>query len=168
MRKMRCFCIMLACLSLFSGCRRNSRFDYSELSRRLGEVNESFSFRESDLFFSDGTYYVYYGFTAENDMLLTLKEDETGLLSEVTLSLDGDCPDAVPIFRTFSLVLADLFIPDVDGTALAAELGLDIPDEILSARTARCACGFYRADFFGTEQGAVFALKYGELYEKST
>ena len=65
MRKMRCFCIMLACLSLFAACRRNSRFDYSELSRRLGEVNESFSFRESDLFFSDGTYYVYYGFTAE-------------------------------------------------------------------------------------------------------
>ncbi len=166
MRSCRTAALFVLCLFLCA-CARNARMDYSELGFRLGETDPRFAFSEENLFRVDATWYVYYGFTRENDMLLTFKEDETGLLTSVTLALDGDSVSSAEDFRAFSLALAAVFIPDVDLDALAAGTGLCGAD-LFSLHCETWSCGFYRAALFCSEGGPVFSLEYGELYEKST
>ena len=166
MKFCRTAALFVLCL-LLCVCARNARIDYSELSLRLGETDPRFAFSEENLFRVDATWYVYYGFTREDDMLLTFKEDETGLLTGGTLALDGDCVSAADDFRAFSLALAAAFIPDADLVSLSAGTGLGGAD-LFSLRCETWPCGFYRASLFCSEGGPVFSLEYGELYEKST
>ena len=175
---------LLLCLPL-TACARNARFDYSELKLRLAEADGAFAFDETDLFFADGTYYAFYAvdgatgrMTAREEekgqmtvtegeagMLLTMREDGTGLLDRVTLTLDADARDAAPTFVAFAEAIARVFIPGADMDALREKTGLPDADTtdfdgLFAGTPGRYETGFYRASLIPGNEGVVFVVEY--------
>ena len=158
---------LLPALLLAAGCVKDKRFDYSELALRLAQIDETYAFSESDLFFADGIYYCYYSLGAADDTLLTMKEDADGKLDRVTLTLSAPPTDArYGAFRDFALTLAEIFIPEADLKALREKTNLDSPEALLKKTVSYYTNGFYSAAVFAARQGTCFVMKYSTEYEK--
>ena len=108
--------LMLTLALPLTGCVKDKRFDYTELNVRLEETAPQFTFTYTDLFFADGVYYCYYSFSAPEDALLTMKEDQDGKLDRVTLTLAAFPPPAASI--TVPVISARLSL-DASVTAAA-------------------------------------------------
>ena len=164
MKNMRIFAViplLFALLLPFAACAKEKRFDYSELNLRLTALMPAAAIDESALFYADGIYYYYYTLASEHDTLLTMKEDASGRLERVTLTADETALNtAFDSFRTLSLALAEVFIPEADTEALRAGVSFD-DMEYLSAHTlCTYTQGFYKASLFLTSQTVCFMLLY--------
>lgn len=151
--------VLLVSLTLAS-CARDRRMDYSELNIRIGEINPNCVFDESALFYSNGVYYSFYSLNGENDMLLTMREDEEGKLDRITLTLNGEKKESLDVFSELSLILAEIFIPETDRSALSEKTGI-ASAAVFSETVNKYEQGFYSAVLFGSPDAPVFILTYG-------
>ena len=159
--------LMLTLALPLTGCVKDKRFDYTELNVRLEETAPQFTFTYTDLFFADGVYYCYYSFSAPEDALLTMKEDQDGKLDRVTLTLAAPPTDPrYADFRDFALALAEIFIPEADVETISAETGLDDPAAMLERTLSAYTNGFYSAAAFAAQQATCFILEYSTVYKK--
>ena len=158
MRKKLC-CLLLA-FTLFctAGCQADARFGFAELNARIRAEDKSFCFREDTVFFTDNVYYAYYSLQTENDLLLTMREDGDRKLDRICLTLTAASPDAAERFRTFAALLADLFIPDCDLTALYTATGLDSA-QLFRPFMEKYAQDRYTAVLFGSAYGVCFFIQ---------
>ena len=162
LQKLTVFFLIPSILAACCSCVSDKRFDYSELNIRLGKSAPRYVFSESGMFCSGGVYYCYYSLNAENDMLLTLKEDEKGKLNRISLTLDIESfEESAGDFSLFSLALAEIFIPDADMDSLARETGIKDFSLYSSDVMKSYAQGFYKAALFGSREAACFMLFYG-------
>lgn len=152
--------LLLLCL-LLCACEKDRRFDYSELNIRIGEENQKYVFDEASLFYSNGIFYSYYSLNDENDMLLTMREDEEGKLDRITLTLDAAKADTGGDFSALSLILAKIFIPDAPMDILSDATGITSGDAIFGEVVNKYEQGFYSAVLFGSPDAPVFILTYG-------
>ena len=153
--------LLLAALTFcLCGCVRDERFDYSELNVRIGELGERYRMDETKLYFSDDVYYYYYSLTEENDILLTLKEDETKRLERITLTCDETDTAAADDFYALAILLARVFIPGADIAALREETCMDDPAELKAKTICTYASGAYRASLFASGNVRCFMLFY--------
>lgn len=147
---------------LFCGCVRNKRFDYSELNLRLRETAPSFCFNDASLLSDGEAYFCFFSFACENDTLLTLKEDETGFLERITLTMDGPPGrEGYESFQAFALALAQVFIPDAEINRLCEETGLYDTPLLRENTLLTFSQGFYFAALLATDVSVTFVLKYG-------
>lgn len=162
MKKTAALSVITALVFSFSACVKDKRFDYSELNLRLGKEAPEFVFDENGLFCSDGVYYVFYSLCSEDDMLLTLKEDEKGRLTRVCLTLDAEKAEkGADAFSRLSLALAKIFIPELDTVKMLEETGLGEFTAGGGDGMKSHVYGFYTAVLFKCEEGACFMLTYG-------
>lgn len=156
------FIVMMSLILGLSSCVKDKRFDYSELNIRLKNVSPEFVFDETELFYSDSVYYIYYSLNSENDMLLTLKEDEKMKLERITLTLDAEKADmSGETFKKFALTLADIFIPELNVNALIEATGIDDVSSYTTDIMKSFSEGFYKAVLFCSGEAACFMLLYG-------
>jgi|GEM_PF-6315937 len=162
LKKISAIIVLLALLSGLASCVREKRFDYSELNIRIKKEAPEYSFREKELFYSDGVYYMYYSLHSENDMLLTLKEDENKKLKRITLTMDAEKAElSADDFYSFSKLLSELFIPELNVEALEEATGLSDTSLYTSERMESYTQGFYKAVLFCSCEAACFILLYG-------
>ncbi len=114
------------------------------------------------MYFAVGVYYRTLSINKEEDTLLTLKEDETGRLQRITLTLCSPYGGAgSDIFREYALALAQAFIPAADLSRLREETGLDDPEALRAHTLLQYRQGVsYRASLFGTDVSVSFVLEY--------
>ncbi|MCH5197619.1 MAG: hypothetical protein J1E34_01825 [Oscillospiraceae bacterium] len=161
-KKIVIFAVILSVVLSFSSCVKDKRFDYSELNIRLKKDAPEFVFDESEIFFSDSVYYVYYSLNSEDDMLLTLKEDERMKLERITLTLDSKkAEESGETFRKFALALANIFIPELNESALIDATGINDVSSYTSDIMKSYTEGFYKAVLFCSGEAACFMLLYG-------
>lgn len=146
---------------LLSSCKKADRFDISELSLRLGEVNESYSFDYENIFYSDEIYYIYYSFFEENDMLLTAMEDEDGNLIRVSLGIWETADEvSVAAYKDFCQALTDVFVSEKERKGLVEETGLFGDGVLFGDYLSVCEKTNYTARAFSSEFGAVYVLNF--------
>ena len=161
-----CVALVLLLPTLLWGCVKSKRFDYSELNLRLRETVPAFCFDETALCFHDGAYFCFYSFSEEDDMLLALKEDETGKLERITLTLRTDAEEAArETFCAFASALSEIFIPEAEMQRLQQETGLLDPARARHSTLLTFTQGFYSAALFSTAMGETFLLEYGARRE---
>ena len=158
--KMPAIALLLALTVCLGGCVRDERFDHSELNVRIAEQNEKYRMDETRIFFSDSVYYYYYSLSGENDMLLTLKEDETKRLERITLTYDETDKDAAADFYALAAILAGVFIPRADLTALRAQTCMDDPAALKAKTLCTYSAGAYKASLFAAGDIRCFMLFY--------
>lgn len=154
-------CLLLAFLCvLFSGCTRSERIDYSELNRRLKKEDKAFSFSEKDVFFRDGVYYAFYSVLSEEDMLLTMKENDEGRLTCVTLTvLGGDAvtEELKTAFLRFSAALTASFaLPENAGELIEAQK--EYYPVLFTECFKKAQSGRYTAELFCDPAGTALIL----------
>ena len=158
MKKNLCCLLLLCVLFCMAGCHADARFGFAELNARIRAADKSFCFREDTVFFSDDVYYAYYSVQDKNDLLLTMREDADRKLDRICLTLSAASGDASDQFTSFASLLADLFIPDCDLTALYAATGLD-GAQLFRPFTAKYTQGRYTAVMFGSSYGVCFFIQ---------
>ena len=152
---------LLLLILLLDGCgvQREKRFDYSELNRRIAAASPEFAFTETGMLYSGGTYYAWYSLHAPDDLLLTMREDETGRLDRIALSCLAVAPEETQAdFVSLALLLAKIFIPDLAEDAFLSETGLGMADPPPLGRFRQ---GFYSAALLTTNAGKTVLLEYG-------
>lgn len=96
------FFVLLFSLSGLVGCTRNERINAAEFERRLTKYDERCAFFDGEVFYRKPTYYTYYSFACERDVLLTVRHDKYGRVDRVTVTADAE--SAADINGAFALV----------------------------------------------------------------
>ena len=149
-------------IAALCGCVRNKRFDYSELNLRLRETAPAYCFDDTSLLFDGEVYFCCYSFAGDNDTLLTLKEDKTGFLERITLTMNSPPGnEGYEAFQSFALALAQVFIPDAETNRLCEETGLFDTCLLRENTLLTFSQGFWSAALLGTDVSVTFILSYG-------
>ena len=83
------FFVLLFSLSGLVGCTRDERINAAEFERRLTKYDERCAFFDGEVFYRKPTYYTYYSFACERDVLLTVRHDKYGRVDRVTVTADA-------------------------------------------------------------------------------
>lgn len=152
-----------ALLMLFSGCTRSERADYSELNRRLAKEDKAFCFNENDVFFRDGVYYAFYSVLSDDDMLLTMKENDDGRLTCVSLTSSGNeaaGEESKTVFSRFAAALTRAFVPPENAQELLKAQEEYMPF-LFTERFEKAQSGRYTAELFSDPAGVSLILTRG-------
>lgn len=116
----KALCLPILFLFLLTSCTRSERIDYSELDRRLQKENALYTVNETDILFSDSVYFAFLSLKSEDDILLTMKEDEEKKLVQVTVSASGDdtSEEFRESFTDFACAVIRAFLPEEYSAAL--------------------------------------------------
>ena len=159
----------LLCLCFFAlllpACTPLQQQDVVTLRAQIQKEAPEFAFNADDLFFRDGCCYCYYSFYDENDLLLTMRENENKKIDRVTLTARRDSPAATEELPAFALLLARLLITDCDAAALEEATGLRAlcagapPAAGDGSPAAYYDCGSYRATLFTEKYAFCFLIE---------
>lgn len=153
--------LCIVCVFPLSSCKKEDRFDLSELKIRLEKINEKYSFAYEDIFFSDSVYYIYYSFAEENDVLLTAKEDSELKLMRISAALwRTENEESIAEYERFCEVLTLIFVSQKEREGLMAETGLFADSVLFTDFTATVRKTNYTARAFSSEFGAVYVLEF--------
>ena len=164
MKRFFCLALCFMCIFILPSCKKEERFDISELKLRLEKTDEKYAFNYEDIFCSDSVFYIYYSFCEENDVLLTVKEDSALKLSHVSAAVWSTATeDTLAEYEKFCEVLTELFVSEKERDGLSDETGL-FSEGVLFTDFVSCVQKTdYTARAFSSEFGAVYVLEFNIL-----
>lgn len=161
---MKRFLSILLCFMLIisvSGCKKDERFDLSELKIRLENADEKYSFSYEDIFYSDAVYYIYYSFRSENDVLLTVKEDSNLNVIRISAAVWSTADEStVSEYEIFCEELTRIFVSEKEREGLIEETGLFADGVLFTDFVSVSEKTDYTARAFSSEFGAVYVLEF--------
>ncbi len=144
-----------------SSCKKEDRFDLSELNIRLGLADEKYSFNYEDIFYSDSVFYIYYSFCKENDVLLTAKEDKELKLVRISAAVFSTADESTLMeYEKFCEILTDVFVSAKECEGLIEETGLFENGVLFTDFLSVTEKTNYTARAFSSEFGAVYVLEF--------
>ena len=160
-------CVLLSILFLFSACTAPPQPDLFYLLDQIEKEAPQYAIPPDALLFRNGVYYVCRSLREENDLLLTLREDERGKIDRVTLTARRGAATAKEDLPAFSVLLARLLIPGCDPEALQKELGFETAagaapsgsGEIAGSPASFYRCGRYRAALYTGRYACCFIIE---------
>ena len=159
----RFFSVILCfvCIFLMSSCKKEDRFDLTELKLRLEEADEKYSFSYEDIFYSDSVFYIYYSFCEENDVLLTVKEDKDLRLVRISAAVWNTADEnTLNEYRKFCEALTDIFVSAKESDGLIDETRLFEDGVMFTDFLSVTEKTNYTARAFSSEFGAVYVLEF--------
>ena len=159
----RFFSVVLCFLCVFmtSSCKKEERFDISELKLRLEDADEKYAFDYDAIFYADSVFYIYYSFCEENDVLLTVKEDDELRLTRISAAVwctAGE--DTLTEYKKFCEALTGIFVSPDEGEGLSEETGLFGEGVFFTDFVSSVQKTNYTARAFSSEFGAVYVLEF--------
>lgn len=153
--------LCILCIFPLSSCKKEDRFDLSELKIRLEKINGKYSFDYEDIFFSDSVFYIYYSFAEENDVLMTVKEDSELKLIRISAALwRTENEESLAEYERFCEVLTQVFVSEKQRDGLVEETGLFSDGVLFTDFVATVRKTDYTARAFSSEFGAVYVLEF--------
>lgn len=118
--------IVFFSLSFFTACTREERINVAELERRMAKYDENCSFLDGEVFYCKPTYYTYFSFESEQDVLLTVRHDKYGRVDRVTVTSDagGSVEEDCRYALVCRCVAASLLPTGSDADAVLSSAGL--------------------------------------------
>lgn len=137
------FFVFLFSLSSLVGCTRDERINAAEFERRLTKYDERCAFFDGEVFYRKPTYYTYYSFASERDVLLTVRHDKYGRVDRVTVTADAESAfeDDGGFLLVCGAVAAALLPPDSDTAAVLDSSGLYDSSRADNAGFSDCSVG---------------------------
>lgn len=161
MKRFFLFVLCFTCVFLMPSCKKEDRFDLSELRIRLEATDEKYSFCYDDIFYADSVYYIYYSFCEENDVLLTVKEDSGLKLIRISVALWNTADEnTVWEYEKFCEVLTEIFVSEKEREGLIEETGLFGDGVMFTDFVSVSKKTDYTARAFSSEFGAVYVLEF--------
>lgn len=156
--------LLIISLTVFSSCTRENRFDRSELSLRLSEIDESYAFSYDKLLIEESVSRVYYSLTREDDALLSLTEDDEGRLTCIELTiLAKDAGEALTTsFEELCMALTRVFLSEDEENArtLCTGAGLFSKNTYFTDTDLRQYSGRYTVWLWSCPLSMSFILTY--------
>ena len=148
--------VILAC---FCGCSVSRAETPAALLRAVAAKNPAYAFAPEDLFYKDGVYYAFYSLHAPDDLLLSLRVDETQTVVRAAVTAKTGSEAAKRDLAPLGTLVAALLLPESDPDALAAATGLallpDPPPDVLN----EYPCGSARAVLFRGKTALSFFVE---------
>ena len=161
MKKYISLILCIVCILPFSSCKREDRFDLSELNIRLERADKKYTFDYENIFFSDSVFYIYYSFAEENDVLMTVKEDSELKLIRISAALWRTAnEESIAEYERFCEVLTQVFVSEKQREGLLEETGLFSDGVLFSDFVSVTEKTDYTARAFSSEFGAVYVLEF--------
>lgn len=153
--------LCFVCIFLMSSCKKEDRFDLTELKLRLEEADEKYSFSYEDIFYSDSVFYIYYSFCEENDVLLTVKEDKDLRLVRISSAVWNTADEnTLNEYRKFCETLTDIFVSAKESAGFIDETRLFEDGVMFTDFLSVTEKTNYTARAFSSEFGAVYVLEF--------
>ncbi len=153
--------LCFVCVFLLPSCKKEDRYDFSELAIRLKQADEKYAFDYEDIFYSNSVYYIYYSFCEENDVLLTVKEDgDLNLIRISAAVFNTENEETLAEYRNFCEVLTEVFVSEKEREGLVEKTGLFGAGVLFTDFVSVTEKTNYTAQAFSSEFGAVYVLKF--------
>lgn len=152
--------IFFVCFSFFA-CRRENRFDFSELMLRLERSDDRIIFDTDKSFFSKGEWFTFLSVTEEDDIIISAKEDETtGYITSVSIStVNSENEDGAKTFVDVCTAVADAFIFDVSSRDALEGIRLFDKGVVFSDNTYFYEIGRFTLSFFNADMGSTLLIE---------
>lgn len=119
MKKLIVAVISAVLLLTMCSCSKSQRMDWQELSKRLADEDEKYSYSFLDLVFYDGAYHTFLSLHDKDDAILSMTSDG-GMISSVTLTASSrtlDKSDGREEFYEMCKALCEVFAGENDDEA---------------------------------------------------
>ena len=153
---------LLCAVLLPAACSRPAQPDLTTLRREIKKEAPRFEIAPDALFFSNSVFYYFYSLHDDNDLLLTLKEDDRRKICRITLTAKRNSPAAAEDLPVLGELLARLLIPGCDLLALREATGLWEPPAQTPENGAPASfyrTGHYRAALYTGERALCFIIE---------
>ena len=169
------FCALFLCAAL-AACTREFRPSPAGLLREIEKRAPQYALADRPLYLKDGAFFIFYSLHEPDDLLLTIRTDDTRKITGVSLAAQTGSAAAKEDLQPFSVLLADVLLPGCDLKALSAQTHLDDlpkpPDAVVNAyKSGNDLSVLFRGEtalcFFITYNGAAEAPSAEEIIPPS-
>ncbi len=151
---------------ILNSCYYETRIDFSELVRRINRQSEEYELLIEEAFFSDGEWFLFADTLGESDLLITAKENDDKLLTQVSVSVINNSEEGqTEIFRNFCRYAVCAFAENSDTEKIIADSGICTENVIFSEGAYFGENGRYATSFFTDGLGCTFVAEIKNLRE---
>ncbi len=155
-KKLLCLLFIFPLVLSFVSCTKPARIDFSELLLRMEKDLSLYELDIEDAFFSEGQWFLFVSAVAQDDILITVKEDENSFLTDVGISAINTGDDKIAeVYVSFCKAACNAFVFDADGAALLEEAGVLESNAVFSDKVSFSEDGRFKVSFFNAEQGST-------------
>lgn len=159
------FAVFLCC-----ACTRQGIYDYGTLERALKKEDKSFAYNTENGFFDEGSYYFFYSFNSDDDVVLRLITDENQQLTGAVVCMrNADVLTPKEKFMRMCAVITEEFFQREDAVTAIEETGLFKDEIYFSGNMMNAYKGEkYSAAFLVTKEAVCFSVLPDEEQQKSS
>lgn len=151
---------------VLNSCHYETRIDFSELVRRINRQSDEYELLIEEAFFSDGEWFLFADTLGESDLLITAKENDDKLLTQVSVSAINNSEEGqAEIFRSFCRYAVNAFAENEDKEKIISDSGICTENVIFSEGAYFGENGRYSTSFFTDGLGCTFVAEIKNLRE---
>lgn len=141
-------------------CTYETRIDYSELIRRINSDDAVYEAEIKESFFSEGEWFLFVDTLSESDILITAKEDEDKILTEVTVSVINCGNDGQKeIFSDFCKRAVRAFTANHETDKIIEDSGINNTESFFTENAFFSENGRFETSLFTAEHGCTFVIE---------
>lgn len=154
--------LLLIFISVLSSgaCTYETRIDFSELIRRMNSASAVYEAEIKEAFFSEGEWFLFVDTLSESDILITAKEDEDKILTEVSVSVINCGKDGQKeIFSDFCKRAVKAFTVNHETDKIIEDSGINNTEGFFKEDAYFSENGRFSTSLFTAEHGCSFIIE---------
>ena len=152
-----------------SSCRYETRVDFSELIRRMNNVNDTYEGDVRSSFYYNGEWFLFTDTASEKDILITGKEDSDKKLLSVSVSaVNNKNEEQKEIFSDFCKAAVRAFTENYDSEKIIEDSGICNTEALFTEGAYFSENERFTTSLYTTETGCSFIISIKTYGDDST